>query len=130
MGVRKAERGRGKGKREREGRENREERGENNLVTFLQLRPSPCQDEKPTDITNNCNKFIRQHKQCSYSDLHSEAHYWVHSGQVFLTAGAPPKTGRPLKGVKVVVLKAPGFGCSQSSILFIVILGVLLICVL
>lgn len=122
-----------KGKREAgKGRKRREEgRGENNLVTFLQLRPCLLvRMRSPPDIINNCDKFIRQYKQCSYSDLHSEARYRVHSGQVFLTAGAPPKTGRPLKGVRVVVLKAPGFGCSQSSILFTVILGVLLICVL
>lgn len=122
---RKGKREEGKGRKRKQ-----EETGENNLVTFLQLRPCLLvRMRSPPDITNG-NKFIRQHKQCSYSDLHGEARYRVHSGQVFLTAGAPPKTGRPLKGVKVVVLKAPGFGCSQSSILFIVILGVLLVCVL
>lgn len=75
MGDKKAERGREKGKREREGREKREEgRGENNLVTFLQLRPCLLvRMRSPPDITNNCDKFIRQYKQCSYSDLHSEA---------------------------------------------------------
>lgn len=128
-GNRKAERG----KREAGGKRGWEG-GKNQPGDFLAVKKalSPSQgDEAHQTLQTTATNSSGSTNNASYSGLQSEAHYLVHSGEMFLTAGAShPKTGHSLEGVRVAVLKAPGFGCSQSSVLFTVILGVLLICVL
>lgn len=102
-------------------------------MTFLLLRRS-CLSLRmmtPTRYYNQLQQIHLAAQTLPHPQIFSQADYLVHSGEMFLTAGAShPKTGHSLKGVRVAVLKAPGFGCSQSSVLFTVILGVLLVCVL
>lgn len=108
-------------------------RGKNDPVTFLLLRRSCLlfRMMKPTRHYNQRQQIHLAAQPTPHPQIFSQADYLVHAGEVFLTAGAShPKTGHSLKGVRAAVLKAPGFGCSQSSVLFTVILGVLLICVL
>lgn len=131
--MRRREEG-GKGGREEDKRER--EKAKSNLMTFLQFKKSPFppfQDDVATpDITNNCNKWVWQHKKCLVFKSSWWDPYILYTVcRMFFAAGeSNPKTLDSLwKGARIAVLKAPDFGCLQSSILFIVILGTFFICI-
>lgn len=135
MGERKEGREREEGRREGERESEREkgEREENNPVTFLLLRRSCLlfRMMKPTRHYKQLQQIHLAAQPMPHVQIFTVRHSILYTlVKWFSQQEHHSQTGHSLKGVRVAVLKAPGFGCSQSSVLFTVILGVLLVCVL